>query len=181
MKSVLKAGVCVSCGRESGCYYRTCPYCGEQVWQPRWRRAVQVALLVLPPLLLTLFAVTSRPDMGGFARAMHAVHPAAGYLFAAGIGLLLLPSPDSDRVITSRAEGLRWQICAILGGWLMGLYAATCVVCVAYGNVTGISVWLTPCATAACIAAAPLFFRIPWRSVGAVALIALALARFGVA
>ncbi len=177
MKSVLTAGVCVSCGRASGRHYRTCPYCGEQVWQPRWRRAGQAALLALPPLLLAALAASTRPDMAAFARAMRAVHPALGFLFAAGIGLLLLPTPDSDVVISSRAEGLRWQLCAILGGWLMGLCAAASAVCLGYGRATGPVAWLTAGLLAACIIAAPVFFRIPWRSLAAAGLLAAALVR----
>lgn len=177
MKSVLTAGVCVSCGRASGRYYLTCPYCGEQVWQPRWRRTGQSALLVLPPLLLALLATTTRPDMSGFAQAMRSVPPALGFLFAAGIGLLLMPPPDSDVVISSRAEGFRWQLCAILGGWLMGLYTAAGTVCLSYGRETGTCAWLTVSLAAACVVAAPLFFRIPWRSLAAAALLAAALAQ----
>ena len=177
VKSVLTAGVCVSCGRESGRYYLTCPYCGEQVWQPRWRRAGQKALLVLPPLLVTLLAVAARPDMNGFAQAMRAVPPALGFLFAAGTGLLLLPPPDSAVVISSRAEGLRWQLCAILGGWLMVLSAATATVCLNYGRTTGTGTWLLVILIAACVIAAPFFFRIPWRSLAAAALLSAALAQ----
>lgn len=177
VKSVLTAGVCVSCGRAPGRYYRTCPYCGEQVWQPRGRRAVQTALLVLPPLLLALLAVTTRPDLAGFSQALRSVPPALGFLFAAGVGLLLLPQGDDDLVITSRAQGARWQACAILGGWLMGLFAASCTVCLSYARETGVSAWLTAGLTVACVVAAPLFFRIPWRSLVATALLAAALAR----
>jgi hypothetical protein len=177
VKSELTAGECVSCGRESGRYYLTCPYCGEQVWQPRWRRAGQKALLVLPPLLLVLLAVATRPDMSGFAQAMRSVPPALGFLFAAGIGLLLLPPSDSDVVISSRAEGARWQLCAILGGWLMGFSAAATTVCLSYGRATGTGIWLLATLIAACVIAAPFFFRIPWRSLAAAALLAAALAQ----
>ena len=177
MKSLLIPGVCVSCGRESGRYYRSCPYCGEEVWQPRWRRAGQGCVLALPPLLLALLAALTRPDLDGFAQAARSVHPALGFLFAAGIGLLLLPPPDHDIVISSRAEGVRWQARALLGGWLMGLSAAACVVCLAYARASGAAAWLAAGTTALCIVAAPFFFRIPIRSLVATALLAAALAR----
>jgi hypothetical protein len=176
VKSVLTAGVCVSCGRESGRFYRTCPYCGEQVWQPRGQRVGQVALLVLPPALLALLGVATRPDLSAFAQAARAVHPALGFLFAAGLGLLLLPPPDSDLIIASRSEGLRWQVGAILGGWLMGLAAAACAICLNNGRAAGAGAWLLAALTAACVVAAPCFFRIPWRSLVASALLAAALA-----
>jgi hypothetical protein len=147
------------------------------VWQPRWRRAGQKALLVLPPLLVALLAVTTRPDMGGFAQAMRSVPPALGFLFAAGIGLLLLPSPESDVVISSRAEGVRWQLGAILGGWLMGAYAAAGTACLSYGRANGLGAWLLATLLATCVIAAPLFFRIPWRSLAAAVLLAAALAQ----
>jgi hypothetical protein len=177
MKSLLIPGVCVSCGRESGRYYSSCPYCGEEVWQPRWRRAGQGALLALPPLLLALLATLTRPDLGGFAQAARSVHPALGFFFAAGIGLLLLPPPDHDIVISSRAEGFRWQARALLGGWLMGLSAAACVVCLTCGRATGVAAGAVACMIAACVVAAPFFFRIPLRSLVATALLAAALAR----
>ena len=176
MKSVLKSGVCVSCGREPGRFYRTCPYCGEQVWQPRWRRAVQWALVALPPLLLMLLASIAQPDMGRFAQTMRSIHPLLGFLFAAGIGLLLLPPQDSDLVVTSRAESLRWQAGSIFGGWLMGVYAVAVAVCLNYGHATGATAWLSAGLTMAGAGAAPCFFRIPWRSLGAAALLAATLA-----
>ena len=176
MKSLLIPGVCVSCGRASGRYYRSCPYCGEEVWQPRWRRAVQGGLLALPPVLLALLAALTRPDLDGCAQAARAVHPALGFLFAAGTGLLLLPPPDSDVVITSRAEGVRWQARALLGGWLMGLFAAACVVCLTCARETGVAAGAAASMLAACVVAAPFFFRIPIRSLVAAALLAAALA-----
>jgi hypothetical protein len=136
----------------------------------------QGTLLALPPLLLALLAALTRPDLGGFVQAARSVHPALGFLFAAGIGLLLMPPPDHDIVISSRAEGVRWQVRAILGGWLMGLYAATCVVCLTCGRETGPAAGATACLAAACVVAAPFFFRIPIRSLVAAALLAAALA-----
>jgi len=176
VKSVLKTGVCVSCGRESGRYYRVCPYCGEQVWQPRWRRAVCAALLALPPLLIATLAVLARPDWAALAQAARRVPPTLGFLFAVGVGLLLTPQADDDLVASSRAELVRWQAVAVGGALLCGGYAAITAVCLCFGRAAGVIAWLTGCVIAACVIAAPFLFRIPWRALAASALIAAAIA-----
>mgnify|MGYP005829842649 CR=1 FL=1 len=61
MSGVLKAGVCVSCGRESGRFYRACPYCGERVWQPMWRRAGKLALPLLSLASVAALLEAARP------------------------------------------------------------------------------------------------------------------------
>ena len=179
MKSILKTGVCVSCGRESGRHYRICPYCGEQVWQPVWRRAVCAALLALPPLLIAALAFLSQPDWVALAQATKKVPPALGFLFAVGVGLLLTPQSDDDLVVSSRAELVRWQVVAVGGTLLCGGYAAAVAVCLFFGHASGVGAWLAAGTTAACIIAAPLFFRIPWRALVAAALIVAAIALGG--
>lgn len=173
MKSILKCGVCVSCGRKSGKYYRTCPYCGERVWQPRWRRAVCGLLVALPPLLAAALAWGSRAALADGARALGELPLAAGFLLAAGTGLLLVPCADDDLVVSSRAELARWQATAVCGSVLCGLHAMAAAVCVACGP-RGAGAWLAAAALAACVGAAPVFFRIPWRAVVASAMIAAA-------
>ena len=99
------------------------------------------------------------------------IHPVWGYFFAAGIGLLLLPVPDGDLVASSRSELCRWQLGAITGGWLMGAYAFACACCVGYGLELGIGACFLVAGVSLCVIAMPLFFRIPWRSLVAVALL----------
>ena len=176
MKSVLKAGVCVSCGRTCGRYYRSCPYCGEQVWQPIWRRVVGMELLSLPPLLVGTLAILTRPDWTGFARAARSCGPVAGCLLAAGVGLLALPYDDDDLVVSSRTERTRWQTVAVGGSLLCGVFAALAAVCLFFGRETGTGAWLLGGAVWLSVAAAPYFFRVPWRAVIASALIAAAIA-----
>jgi hypothetical protein len=176
MKSVLKAGACVSCGRASGRYYRTCPYCGEEVWQPAWRRTVCRALLALPPLLAVALMILSRPDGAALAQAARTVSPMLGFLFAAGVGLLLTPQRDDDLVVSSQAELVRWQSVAVGGALLCGGYAAVAAVGLCFGRATGVAAWLSGVALAACVIAAPFFFRVPWRALVAAALIAGAIA-----
>jgi len=176
MKSVLSAGVCVSCGRLSGRFYRTCPYCGEEVWQPAWRRAVCGALLVLPPLLSVALACGSRPDWAALAQAGQTASPSRGFLFAAGVGLLLVPAPDDDLIVSSQPEQVRWQAVAVGGALLCGGGAAWVAACLTFGRTAGAAAWLSAIMLAACVAAAPFFFRIPWRALAASALIAGAVA-----
>ena len=176
MKSVLIAGVCVSCGRESGRHYCVCPYCGEQVWQPVWRRGVCVLLLVLPPLLIVTLVILARPDWVALAQVARRVPSALGFLFAVGVGLLLTPQPDDDLVVSSRAELVRWQAVAVGGALLCGGYAAITAVCLFCGRITGVGIWLLGCLIGACVIAAPFYFRIPWRALVASALIVAAIA-----
>jgi len=176
MKSVLKAGVCVSCGRGSGRYYRHCPYCGEGVWQPLWRRAARAALLTAPPLLTGTVVLLARPDWGSAVQTLRSAHPAIGFLFAAGLGLLLLPQADNDLVVSSHAERVRWQALAVGGTVLCGTYAAITAVCLCFGQTVAIGAWLPGSAVIACVAAAPFFFRIPWRALAAAAMLVAAIA-----
>jgi hypothetical protein len=173
---MVKAGVCVSCGRESGRYYRVCPYCSEQVWQPVWRRVFCAMLLALPPLALAALVLTARPDFMALAGRAASVWNWVGFLFAAGAGLLLMPYGDDDLVVTSRADLVRWQALALCGSVLCGLYAAAGAVCVTHGQRGGAGVWIMASALATCVSIAPFFFRIPWRSLIAVGMIVAAVA-----
>jgi len=176
MRSALKDGVCVSCGRESGRHYWHCPYCGEEVWHPLWRRGACVALLSLPPLLALLLVAVTQPDLRNIAQSLWTAPPAMGYLFAAGIGLLLLPPSDNGLVVNSRAEQVRWVALAAGGGVLCGCYAALAALCLCFGRTPGAVAGVLGCAVFACVAAAPVFFRIPWRTAVASAMIAAAIA-----
>jgi hypothetical protein len=172
MNSVLKAGVCVSCGRESGRVYRTCPYCGESVWQPAWRRACRAALVALPPALLAALVWAARPEL----TALVQMRAWGGFLFAAGVGLALLPCRDDDLVVSSRRELRLWQAQAVAGGALMGLCAAAAAAGLKHGQTAGAAAWLAAVALGACVCAAPAFYRIPWRALAGAALIAGAIA-----
>jgi len=174
MKNLPENGACVSCGRRSGPYARVCPYCGEQVWQPLWRRTGQWCVLLLPPLLLACLAGLAHPDWTALAGLAWGEHPACGFLFAAGTGLLLLPVADGDLVASSRSELRRWQAGAVLGGWVMGACAATGAAALSYGTATGAATWLLAAGAGLCVTAMPFFFRIPWRSLAAAALLAAA-------
>lgn len=172
---VLKAGVCVSCGRNAGRHARVCPYCGEQVWRPRWFQVGQGGAALLPPALLAILVFQTRPDWSELGRTVQTAHPTCGFLFAAAIGMLLLPVPDDDLVASSRSELRRWQLGAIFGGWLVGGYAAAGMCCLRFGCGAGPGMWLSACGLGVCVAAMPFFFRIPWRSLIAAGLAVLAL------
>ncbi len=175
MKSELKSGVCVSCGRVSGRYYRVCPYCGERVWQTGRRRAACCLLIALPPLLAAALVWGARAGFAEGVRALSELSPPSALLLAAGVGLLLVPCADDDLVASSRRELARWQALAVCGGALCGLYALAGAVAAASGP-RGAGAWLAAAALAACVGVAPLFFRIPWRAPVASAMIAAAVA-----
>ena len=141
------------------------------VWHPLWWRAGRWCVLFLPPVLLARLVFLTHPDWTAFARMTRTISPVFGYLFAVGIGLLLLPVPDGDLVVSSRSELCRWQILSIAGGWLMGAYAIACAFCLGYGLKMGLGVWFLAAGVSLCVITMPLFFRIPWRSLIAVALV----------
>jgi len=176
MKSELKSGVCVSCGRKAGRFYRTCPYCGERVWQPVWRRIACLKLLVISPLLVFALLWLAHADWSALARAVRAGHAWAAFLFAAGAGLLVLPMPDDDRVVSSQAELVRWQAVAVGGSLFCGALSLLAAVSLRFGRTSGAGVWALAIVVWISVAVAPLFFRIPWRAVAASALLAASVA-----
>lgn len=173
MKSELKGGVCVSCGRASGKHYRVCPYCGERVWQPAWRRAACGLLLALPPLLVAALAWGARAGIADGVRALGGLSTVSAFLLAVGAGLLLTPCADDDLTVSSPRELARWQAQAVCGSALCGLYALTGTVSVASGPGWA-GTWLAAAMLATCVGIGPLFFRIPWRAPVASAMIAAA-------
>ena len=169
-------GRCVSCGRRAGRSDCHCPYCGEQVWRsPVWR-AARWSVLALPPVLTSVLAALAARGWAATAIRRLTEHPASAFLFAAGTGLLLLPAEDGDVAAGSPAELRRRQVLALLGGWAMG-------VCAAAGAAAAVSCAAPYAAAAALssglslsIAAMPFFLRIPWRSLLAATLLAVAIA-----
>jgi hypothetical protein len=166
--------MCVACGRAAGRYERACVYCGERVWRPSGYRAAHAAWIAAPPALLLWLTAAVRPDWRAACRTVLGGGAFAGYLFAAGAGLLLLPLEDDDLVTASDAERFRWQALSHAGALLCGGYAALGAACLACGARVGPAAWAAGLAVFACIAIAPLFFRIPWRAVAAATLWAAA-------
>ena len=174
MKSGLTAGECVSCGRRNRRHDRTCPYCGESVWRPLWWRVVSGAVLALIPLLVLALSELTRPDLAAFSRFAGNVPSLTGFLFAFGVGVLFLPADDHDLVVTSLASLRHRQAEALLGGWLAGISAATCLVCLLFGEGGGWLAWLAVAGVSACVVALPFFYRVPWRALAAVMLLVAA-------
>ena len=174
MQSVLKTGMCVSCGRNSGRHVRVCPYCDEQVWQPFWLRAGRWCVLLLPPVFLTCQTCLAQPDWQALTETLRKTPPTGGFLFAAGIGLLSLPAPDADRVVHSQSELRNWQLVAIAGGWFMGTLTAASTAVLCHGQ-PGPGAWLSATGMALCLLVMPFFLRIPWRSLTASLLLASAI------
>lgn len=166
MKSVLREGACVSCGRWSGRYFWNCPYCGEQVWHSMWWRLMCGFLIGLPPVLVTALVVSSRPDFTLVPQVLGETALYMRILCAAGLGLLLLPYTDDRCVVSSRRELVQRQTVAACGGVLMGGYAVILAVCLSCGKVPlGVLGWIQAILLMLCISAAPCFFRLSWRAV----------------
>ncbi len=170
MAKDLQAGVCVSCGRNPGRLYWTCPYCGERVWHPLWRRVVCVGVVGLLPLSAMTTAWLVRPDWLRAWRAVCASGPLAACALAAGVGLLFLPIPDRGRVAPSACDRNRWRCGMAFLGWLLALCASAEGVCLASSNdplgaVAGL------CAVVGCGVGLWRLWGIPLRSLIAAALI----------
>lgn len=142
------------------------------MWQPAWRRAGRALLLAVPPLLAGALVWSARPELAALVR----MRAGAGLLLAAGVGLLLLPCADRDLVVSSRREARLWQAQATAGGVLMGVAAAVAAAGLKHGQAAGAAAWLAALALGACVCAAPVFYRIPWRALAGAALIAGAIA-----
>ncbi len=147
--------------------YRLCPYCGEAVWRPVWRRVSCAACLVLPPVLAGVLAWTARPAWAGFAR----LGPWAGFLLACGVAWAAAPCGDADRIATSRRELRGWQAEAVCGSVLMGVFAAWASASLRAARSPGWAAWAAAALLGFCVLAAPFLFRIPRRAWAAAALI----------
>lgn len=175
MKSVLKTGVCVSCGREPGRRYRICPYCGEAVWRaPGWRVAA-AAIWIVAPLSLLALVIWARPDAHLVGQLVRTLHPAAAYALAAGLGVSLLPCDDSARVVSSRSELLRFQAACVSGSVSVVLAAAVATVCLLGWQAPPAASWALAIGVYVCVAATPHVFCVPWRAALAAGLVTAAL------
>ena len=176
MKSRLQTGVCVSCGREPGRRYRSCPYCGEAVWRaPAWR-AAEATLPAVASLALLALVAWARPDAHLVAQLARTLHPVAGFLLAVGVGLSLLPCDDSSRVASSRGELLRGQAAGVGGSLLSVLAATTATLCLRAWHVPPAAGWALAACVYVCVAGTPAVFGVPWRAALAAGLAAVALA-----
>lgn len=106
-------GKCVSCGRLSPNWVRTCPYCGEEV---RTSTRLNVIRLILTcfPFLLSLVAVIVGRFSFHWNRCLQNGGEWAGAVSAVGIYLLLLPSKDRDLIVTDRSTLIRLQLLTLL-------------------------------------------------------------------
>lgn len=108
MQINLKDGYCVSCGRESGVLYRSCPYCGELVWHPLWRRVVRGYVLVILPLLLAAMVLTNAASWSSlWVLGLNGTRLWQGVL-GVSAGLLLMPCDGKRLILTSSREHAWW-------------------------------------------------------------------------
>lgn len=109
VKSFLKCGVCVSCGRESRNMSCICPYCGETVWRPFWLKAVRAATLVVPLVLCLWIAGSGGYGAHAWIRALAEMPRWARFLYACGVTALLFPVSDVAQVLDSTRSLWRFQ------------------------------------------------------------------------
>lgn len=84
---------CTACDRPVGLYSRQCPYCGESIPEPSWRRWTCATLAGVIPLLLGAALLHARHTWSAFQQeARQVLHdPAAAVVLAIALALTLLP------------------------------------------------------------------------------------------
>jgi len=177
LKSVHKAGECVSCGRCPGRSYRQCPYCGEQVWHPLWYRLGKGVVVFLPPLLSALLILpVCGPEWRSSLRALCQLHAVSGFMVATGVGVLILPPAMDGVIVSSRRELMLIQAEKVFVDCLMGVYAAICGCAWAWARENALAASPLILLQAVCVYFMPVFVRGSWRGLGAAALAGCALA-----
>lgn len=119
VKSTLKCGVCVSCGRVSQNFNRVCPYCGEMVWQPRLLGILRWATLTLPFVLCLWIAVCRGHDFRAWSRAFVEIPRWGRFTYACGIAVMLLPANDLKQVVASTRALWSFQANALIIGLMI--------------------------------------------------------------
>lgn len=113
MKNTLRCGVCVSCGRGSRNLSRVCPYCGEMVWCPLWLKALCLATVVMPWFFCLWMAADARFQIREWSSVIAETPRWARCLYAASIGLMLLPANDQKQVLNSTRALWHYHVLAI--------------------------------------------------------------------
>lgn len=171
LKKEQQAGVCISCGRRAGLYERACPYCGETVWLPLWRRigrrVVPSGMAIVSMLAVASAGATHIADAG----RRISQNPVSAFLLAAGIGLCGLPSElENERIVRSRRSALNGQVRAFSLSCLTGGTVSLCTLLAV--ETQGRSSALLVCALLSVIGGAfmPFLFRVPLRCLAAAGL-----------
>lgn len=123
MKIDLKDGYCVSCGRESGVLYRSCPYCGEQVWHPLWRRVIRGYTFFILPLLLATTALLNHASWSCLWQICRNGAWLWQGVLGISTGLLLMPRHDKQLMLTSSKEHGLWLLNSLAASILLLLCA----------------------------------------------------------
>ncbi|MDD2600673.1 MAG: hypothetical protein PHO37_15875 [Kiritimatiellae bacterium] len=175
VKINLKDGHCVSCGRESGVLYRSCPYCGERVWHPLWRRVVRGYTLFMLPLLLTTAALINPASWSALWELCCNGALLWQGVLGVSLGLLLMPRHDKRLILTSSKEHLLWLLNSLAASVLLLLCAVVSARLLRLTTAPGAAEWLL---VAACWISAlliPNTLNSGWWRVGLAGLILLAL------
>ena len=106
-------GKCVSCGRISPNWVRTCPYCGEEVRVSIRLRLIRLLLTILPFLLSLILDVIGKFSFHWNHCMQHGGEWASA-VSAVGLYLLLSPPSDRDVVVTDRHSLIIWQLLTLL-------------------------------------------------------------------
>lgn len=175
VSSNLMPGVCVACARAPGRFYRTCPYCGEQIWWPMWRRVLATTLPVWGGLFSVLTVLLADPDWSRLSQALRSASPLTNFLFVGAGGILLLPLSDADLIVNTRVQRIRWQVlslCAAL--WGVGSLAVA-TTALMFGRTIGWPVCVLAGLTYCSALSLPLFYRVSARAALSTVLLIVAL------
>lgn len=120
----LKDGFCVSCGLESGARYHTCPFCGERVWHPLWRRCLHWYITLILPLGALFFPLLNYRFAVDAIRAYAAGSWQLQLLITISAGLLFYPYENRNLILPSSHWRIRWLLNSLFASMVLFLAAA---------------------------------------------------------
>jgi len=123
----LKDGVCVSCGRQSVPLYRLCPYCGEQIWHPVWRRILTLYAVLLLPIFLIASCAIDKTAWSALSNSWQSMSYQCRVLIVLATGVLLLPHENKHLIFTSSRQRVLWLLNGLAASLILLLCALTVV------------------------------------------------------
>ncbi len=174
MKIDLKDGFCVSCDRESGVLYQCCPYCGERVWHPLWRRVIRVYILLILPLILAAAVLINSASLKPLWEAGRKGTWVWQSLIGLSAALLLMPRCDRTLILTSSKGHAMWLLNSLAASVLLLLCAVAGAAALHMNSGSAALAWQLTASVAGAVLI-PFVLNCGWWRVALAGVIALAL------